>query len=185
MAEKYNGWTNYETWLVILWLDNGGSGEHWREQAETWLDEERDDRDAETLRQHVRDMIADQIESEHNDMVAEIIPSGSGPLWDMLSASLRRVNWREIAEHYVDDVPLYAAGWNMPGYMPDAAPALFVDHDDAVNYIKDEIGRYAEEDDSNARDADCATAIDVVDQTKGDADVSVTCGDYVYWVTKV
>ena len=34
MGEKYNGWTNYETWLVNLWLGNGGSGEHWREQAE-------------------------------------------------------------------------------------------------------------------------------------------------------
>ena len=22
MSERYNGWTNYETWLVNLWMDN-------------------------------------------------------------------------------------------------------------------------------------------------------------------
>ena len=22
MEEKYNGWANYDTWLVMLWLDN-------------------------------------------------------------------------------------------------------------------------------------------------------------------
>ena len=30
----YNGWSNYETWAVALWLDNErGSYEYWREQA--------------------------------------------------------------------------------------------------------------------------------------------------------
>lgn len=96
MAEKYNGWTNYETWLVNLWLDNGGSGEHWREYTEEHVGDgaERDD---------AVDHIADQIKAEHDEALAEIIPEGSGVFQDLLSASLREVNWHEIAAHYVDD----------------------------------------------------------------------------------
>jgi hypothetical protein len=35
MNEKtYNGWTNYETWLVKLWIDNDeGSYHYWTERA--------------------------------------------------------------------------------------------------------------------------------------------------------
>lgn len=33
-TKGYNGWTNYETWCVSLWLDNdSGSYDHWRERA--------------------------------------------------------------------------------------------------------------------------------------------------------
>jgi hypothetical protein len=33
--KKYNGWTNYETWNVALWLDNEQSSErHWRGAAQ-------------------------------------------------------------------------------------------------------------------------------------------------------
>jgi len=32
---KYNGWTNYETWAVKLWMDNEEpSYRYWRERAE-------------------------------------------------------------------------------------------------------------------------------------------------------
>ena len=33
--KTYNGYTNYETWNVALWIDNDeGSQEYWKEQAE-------------------------------------------------------------------------------------------------------------------------------------------------------
>lgn len=33
--KEYNGWQNYETWNVALWLDNEqGSYNYWRERAE-------------------------------------------------------------------------------------------------------------------------------------------------------
>jgi len=36
MAEKYEGWTNYETWAVNLWLLNdAGDYEYWLEMAGT------------------------------------------------------------------------------------------------------------------------------------------------------
>lgn len=38
--KKYNGWTNYETWNVALWLDNEeGSYNYWRETAQEIYDE--------------------------------------------------------------------------------------------------------------------------------------------------
>ncbi len=199
MSEKYNGWTNYETWLVNLWLDNGGSGEHWREEAERWLEDNREDKDAETLRAEGATFIAEGIESEHADALAEIIPGASGVFQDLLSASLRQVNWREIAEHYVDDVPLFSAGWNMPGYMPDSDPALFTSHSDAIDYIRDEIERARDEaeeshnaehegDDhatafTGGEDAEAAAAR--LEQVKDGEDTQEQVGQYVYWVAKV
>lgn len=37
MCEKYNGWTNYETWNVKLWQDNDGIDSYWIERAEDGL----------------------------------------------------------------------------------------------------------------------------------------------------
>lgn len=39
----------------------------------------------------------------------------------------------------------YAAGWNMPGYMPDSDPAEFDDADDARAYIIEEMRNHVEE----------------------------------------
>jgi hypothetical protein len=38
--KRYNGWANYETWAVKLWMDNDpGEYEHWRETAQAvWND---------------------------------------------------------------------------------------------------------------------------------------------------
>lgn len=39
---------------------------------------------------------------------------------------------------------VYAAGWNLPGYLPDSPPALFESEDEANAYIKDERDSAAE-----------------------------------------
>jgi len=60
------------------------------------------------------------------------------------------VDVQEFAAAYSDDYivwktepeepqPVYIAGWNMPGYMPDSEPAQFDDADDAREYILDEL----------------------------------------------
>jgi CRISPR/Cas system-associated endonuclease/helicase Cas3 len=33
MEKTYNGWKNYETWLVALWIDKDGSADYWMERA--------------------------------------------------------------------------------------------------------------------------------------------------------
>jgi hypothetical protein len=49
MVDKgYNGWSNYETWNVKLWIDNDeGSYEMWRERTrECWEANDHDKEDA-------------------------------------------------------------------------------------------------------------------------------------------
>lgn len=93
MTEKtYNGWANYETWLVNLWLDNdSGTYDYWRERAEEackYADDE--DEATETLREW--------LESEVTESVTEGIAS-SGLAGDLINSALCEVDWHEIAAH--------------------------------------------------------------------------------------
>ena len=87
MNTEYNGWKNYETWLVNLWIDNDGVGEHWRERAE-----------------EVRDVsdLADEMEQYYQELAEQVIPS-QGMFNDLFNSALREVSWYDIAEHYIDD----------------------------------------------------------------------------------
>jgi hypothetical protein len=92
MSEQgYNGWTNYETWLVKLWMDN--------EQAtqEYWLEMARDDVTAYDLSQ--------TLQTEYNDMRAELLgQQHTATVWDdLLGAALSAVNWYEIATALIED----------------------------------------------------------------------------------
>jgi hypothetical protein len=91
---KYNGWTNYETWVVNLWLTNdSGSDEYLREMARdclTHLDGDRDDAIWE---------LAKRIEENHDEFKPEI----SGVFSDLLNHALGCVDWREIAQYVIDD----------------------------------------------------------------------------------
>jgi hypothetical protein len=101
----YNGWSNYPTWAVNLWLDNDrGLYEERNERvsaivAETvsrspkyWtLAQSHLYATEDMLKEWVADLAAD--EYEEPTMVA-----------DLIGYALGEVNWREIAEHLVDAV---------------------------------------------------------------------------------
>lgn len=101
MADKYNGWTNYETWNVALWLDNDEDAQNqWTERAkEVW-------EEAEARQYATRDQAATyQLAEELNECIAGALPPDlDGMYADLLNAALSEVNWDEIAGHYIEEV---------------------------------------------------------------------------------
>jgi hypothetical protein len=98
----YNGWTNYETWLVNLWLDNdSGSYAYVREMAEeARTNPERNEfaeggflSPAYTLGRQVKDYVEELLDPQTSE---------SGLASDLITAALSEVNWTEIATAALD-----------------------------------------------------------------------------------
>lgn len=106
----YNGWHNYETWAVALWLDNEeGSYNLCREWAEECYDEAKShyppvidvtgEDDDKWLERTAAGLLADRLKDLHE----ENAPTVTGIYADLLNAALSEVDWYEIAEHYLED----------------------------------------------------------------------------------
>lgn len=188
---KYNGWTNYETWVVKLWIDNS-EGDHirWTERTQELVQEavqDASDADADDIRSDAVSTLASELENDHD----EAIPDVSGVFSDLLGHALGCVDWREIAEHYVNDIDLYSAGWNMPGCMPDSPPVVFADADDARMYVSEQMDRDAEsfEDDIAEEDTYSAKTAELekasLECLKGSGEYGATVAGMHYFVTKL
>lgn len=77
--EKYNGWTNRETWLVNL---------HWGETIAEIFDEI----DVRTLSECIEDFIYEQLDEE-------LAPHSI--FRDFIDLAV--VDWRELAEHFISE----------------------------------------------------------------------------------
>lgn len=105
--KTYNGWTNYETWNVKLWMDNDqGSDAYYREVAQ----EVYDDAEASkifTKEERATLNLSDRLKDEYEEAMCEMLKETGKEcsVWaDLLGAALSEVNWREIAEHFIDEV---------------------------------------------------------------------------------
>ena len=85
--ETYNGWKNRETWCVGLW---------WNECPIESIEADTKEEAIESLAEQLESLF-DEIMSEHS------IPS-NGLLTDLFQGACARIDWREIAEHWVDDI---------------------------------------------------------------------------------
>jgi hypothetical protein len=102
--QTYNGWTNRETWLVNLWMDNEqGSQEYWRERAQEcysrapYADDQIENEWAAIV------VLAEELEQSHDEMIEQSNLDTSGVLIDFVNQCMGQVNWREIAEHYIHE----------------------------------------------------------------------------------
>jgi len=103
----YQGWRNYETWAVALWLDNERkSYEHWREEARRCQHEASTDqrvidgiwtpKEAATF--NLADQLREEIEAER--------PLTAPTMYtDLLSSALSEVDWQEVAAILLSELP--------------------------------------------------------------------------------
>ena len=104
-TKEYNGWTNYETCTVSLWLDNEESTyRYWREQAQRHRETASESSQAcdgtWTAEEATKFHLADQLEEE----ITEGAPLREPSLYnDLLSAALCEVNWQEIPENWLSE----------------------------------------------------------------------------------
>lgn len=99
----YNGWTNYETWCVKLWMDNDEyTYNDWNDRArEAW---DAADHDHDEARTRLADMLRDYWDRESDERLAELggqVPNSCYA--DLLNAALSEVDWHEIADSLLED----------------------------------------------------------------------------------
>ena len=100
--QGYNGWSNRETWATALHIDN--------DQAllEIALDYARQEIEGHDKGEEINSYYLGQTLEGWitEDLLTLENISGNHPLWLMLTdiGSLYRVNWRELADHYLDQV---------------------------------------------------------------------------------
>lgn len=88
MTDKtYNGWTNYETWLVNLWIQND-------QALHAALHDEVTS--AENL-YDAKEALQAWLDNEYDLFVEE---RGHGLFQDLLNAALSNVDWYDIAKNW-------------------------------------------------------------------------------------
>ena len=99
---KYNGWTNYETWNVALWMGEGG--DYYSEQAQEIYDNATIEYEWQTKDDAATSGFAEYLKDSHDELLEMSGFQPTGVFADLLGAALSEVNWYEIATHYIDEV---------------------------------------------------------------------------------
>lgn len=91
----YNGYTNYETWVVCLWLHNEyNSQKHYEERTEHLLDYTNGDK------MEAKYLLANEIKEEFFSLTPYL---SKASVWsDLISHAIEMVNWTEVAESFIE-----------------------------------------------------------------------------------
>ncbi len=97
--KRYNGWTNYETWNVKLWLGNDeGVYNYCRETAQEAWDNTEASKHL-THSEEAATVLANSLKAMHEENMPEV----EGVYADLLNAALSEVDWYEIAQAIIED----------------------------------------------------------------------------------
>ena len=92
---SYQGWSNYPTWDVALWLDNDEGLYH---QQREWAEEAKEE--AKHSERTVEGLLADKIKEFVEDKKPEL---PNGMYSDMLTWAVHQVDWCEIATGILEE----------------------------------------------------------------------------------
>ena len=88
VATEYNGWSNYETWLINLWLTNEEPYCREMQRILSSFTRVRDQADA----------LLEFMQNEHEELEV------TGVWSNIIGSTLWRANWQEIAENNREEV---------------------------------------------------------------------------------
>ena len=104
----YNGYSNYETWAVQLWIDNTESkSAYWRRLAEEVYNHQASEQVHFSKIEDATYILAEKLKEKHNDQMERILNDANvtGTVWaDLLNASVCAVNFHEIAKNLMESV---------------------------------------------------------------------------------
>ena len=92
-TQKYNGWTNWATWMVNLHFDNLDFTDE--VESGSFDDISKDD---------LRCQLAYTIQEYVECYLEEVADTSNTFVADLISGTMQDVDWHDIAEHYVDDI---------------------------------------------------------------------------------
>lgn len=102
MCNSYNGYDNYPTWCVSLWIDND---EGLYNDIQNMAIETYNDATPETFSTQ-KQVATYKLESQLKDFMTEFNPveNESSMFSDLMGWVLDSVNWYELAENWIDNV---------------------------------------------------------------------------------
>ena len=97
---SHQGWANYETWAVKLWMDNEEpSYLHWKDFTNGMMDHPPTGNEFISAERKLVHELADNVKDYHEDQMPEL----EGFAGDLLNAAFSEVDWTEIAESLIRD----------------------------------------------------------------------------------